>query len=73
MLRKLRMPTRTEGVSISLQSWLIDMLDHHARNSNKKRSEIISEAVRRYLIARYDSPEFWEGLYQKEIIGNANL
>lgn len=60
-----------ENVSFSMDSYLIDFMDHVCRTSDLNRSQLISRAVKYYCIERIlrAHPPLLELIYSKVIDG----
>ena len=58
------LPKNTEAVSVSMPSWLIELVDDYAGKHDFTRSSLITRAIRKYLSLKImDSPELWERVY----------
>lgn len=59
------LPKASESISISLPSWLLEILDYYSATNplEPNRSQVIQRALRRYLLAESDSPAVWQKLY----------
>lgn len=62
------LPKSAESISISLPSWLIEMVDAYAASNplEPNRSQVIQRALRRFLLAESDSPAVWHELYRRQ-------
>lgn len=61
------LPKSTETTSISIPTWLIELVDEYAVRSDLTRSAFIARSIRKYLLLKYDSPKLWTILYQKHV------
>jgi metal-responsive CopG/Arc/MetJ family transcriptional regulator len=59
-------PSTTETTSISLPTWLLELIDRYAKRADMNRSQFIVRAVRKYLLLKYDSPALWKQIYQNQ-------
>lgn len=59
------LPKSTETTSISIPTWLIELVDDYVGQSDLTRSAFIARSIRKYLLLKYDSPKLWAVLYQK--------
>ena len=59
-----RLNTKTETISISLPTWLIDVLDQVCEKHDFSRSNFVKRATRKYLLLKMDDPELWLKIHQ---------
>ncbi len=64
-----RLSAKYETISISLPSWLIEILDETCHRKDFTRSCLIKRSLKRYLLAQNDTPELWEELYDRLMKG----
>jgi len=57
--------TETENFSVSMPTWLIELLDDHCRKHGFTRSGFITVAVRRRIMSEIESKWLWEYAYKK--------
>ena len=60
-----KLSPKSETVSISLPSWMIEILDETCHRQDFTRSCLIKRALKRYLLSKNDTPELWEELYDR--------
>lgn len=60
----MKFDTSAENVSVSMPSWLIEELDNFCNQNDYTRSNFVCRAVRKYLLAKMDSPGLWKEVYQ---------
>lgn len=60
-----RLSAKSETISISLPSWMIDVIDETCHRKDFTRSCLIKRSLKRYLLAQNDTPEMWEELYNR--------
>jgi len=63
-MRKGPMPLAKEGITVTLPSYLVSILDAHCQRFRMKRSHVVTEALEMYILLKLDTPEVWERLYQ---------
>ena len=62
------LPKGTESISISVPSYLIELMDGYAAKNDLTRSGFIVRSVRKYLLmVAFDDPHVWEALYQGQV------
>lgn len=54
----------TETVSISIPSWIVELIDRYCAERDMSRSAVITRATRQFLLVHQDSPATWERIYQ---------
>ena len=59
------LPKNTEGISITLPTWLLPILDKMAGDNDLNRSCLCTIAVKEYLLRKMNKPESWEIIYEK--------
>jgi len=60
------LPQSSISISVSLDTWLADLLDHHSETAMMKRSVIVSKAVMMYLaFQKHQNPDFWKAYYSE--------
>jgi metal-responsive CopG/Arc/MetJ family transcriptional regulator len=62
--RDMGLPKTTENVSISVPTWLLEVIDRYCDENDFTRSKLISRAIRKYLILKMDNSSLWERLYR---------
>lgn len=58
-----RLSQKSETISISLPSWMIDLLDQVCLHKDFSRSCFIKRALKRYILHQCDSLSLWEKVY----------
>ena len=61
--------SKTETISVSLPSWLVEVLEETCRVQDFTKSCLIKRALKRYLLDKNQSPELWEALYGQTMKG----
>lgn len=65
-MKKINGQSPSETVSISLQSSLLNRLDHHSYKKQLTRSQVIQFALQRFLAAEMGTdPDYWDAVYDK--------
>jgi metal-responsive CopG/Arc/MetJ family transcriptional regulator len=64
-----RLSKKTETISISLPSWMIELMDETCHRQDFSRSCFVRKSLKKYLLAKNDSPDLWESLYDRLIGG----
>jgi metal-responsive CopG/Arc/MetJ family transcriptional regulator len=64
-----RLTAKTETISISLPTWMIEILDEACHQKDFTRSCLIKRALKRYLLSKNDTPAMWEELYTRLMNG----
>lgn len=54
----------TETISISMPSWLLELIDIQCQKTDLPRSALITRAVRKYLLTQSDNPTIWKEIYE---------
>ncbi len=65
-----RLSQKSETLSISLPTWLIEMLDEVCLNKDFTRSCFIKRAIKRYILHQCDSPDLWQKVYDEMMDGS---
>jgi len=65
-----RLSQKTETLSISLPTWMIEMLDEICLNKDFSRSSFIKRSIKRYILHHCDSPQLWQKVYD-EVMGDS--
>jgi len=60
------LPTKTESVSISFPSWLIEALDDYCVQNGYTRTGVVTRAVRHYLWSKLENLDRWDQEYQRK-------
>ena len=56
----------TENISISLPSWLLEIVDYHCDAHDFNRSSLIKRAVKQYISRkRSEDVSFWDAEYKR--------
>jgi len=58
-----------ENISCSMESWIIDVMDHCCKILDINRSQIITRAVKYYCVDKLikSHPELWRSVYGKVV------
>lgn len=59
------LPRNSEQISISLPTWLIELVDEHCCKNVIGRSSFFQRAIRHYLLHEHDDVTVWESLYRQ--------
>jgi metal-responsive CopG/Arc/MetJ family transcriptional regulator len=57
------LPKNTESISISLPSWLLELVDEYCEYHTQTRSSFIQLSVTKYLLLKKASPRLWDHIY----------
>lgn len=57
----------TESVSVSLPTWLLEVLDEMCAQHDFTRSSFIKRATRKYILSKSDNPNLWEKIYRMKV------
>lgn len=60
-----RLSAKTETISVSLPTWLIDLLDEVCVRKDFSRSCFTKRAIKQYILHQIDDPDLWEQIYTK--------
>ena len=55
----------TENISITLPSWLLEILDEVCEEQDFNRSTFAKKAIKKYLLYKHDKPSIWQKIYQE--------
>jgi metal-responsive CopG/Arc/MetJ family transcriptional regulator len=56
---------KTETISVSLPTWLVELLDETCFQKDFTRSCFIKRAIKKYLLTKNENPRLWEQLYDQ--------
>jgi hypothetical protein len=59
-------PKTTETTSISIPSWLIELVDDYCAKTDMSRSAFIVRALRKYFLLKFDDPTLWNHIYNQK-------
>ncbi len=57
----------TENISISLPSWLIEVLDEIIEDKDFSRSSFCKRAIKKYLLYQIEDPILWGEIYKLKV------
>ena len=62
-----KLPAKKETVSISIEGWILDILDKVCEEQDFTRSVFIKRATKEYLLKKLASHDLWSQLYREHI------
>jgi metal-responsive CopG/Arc/MetJ family transcriptional regulator len=63
----MKLDKATESVSISIPSWLLQILDEVCEQKDFCRSTFAKRAIKKYLLSHMDNPTLWKSIYNEII------
>jgi len=59
----MKLDKSTESVSISLPTWLLQILDEVCEEKDFNRSTFAKRAIKKYLLYHVECPTLWQQIY----------
>ena len=55
----------SENISVSLPSWLIEIMDHICEYHDLSRSNLVKRALKKEILFRAENPTIWKVVYKE--------
>ena len=59
----MELPKTYESISVSIPSWLLQLIEHECEEQTLDRSKFIQLAIKKYLLLKLESPRLWREIY----------